>query len=316
MKNIKVKVMALVLVIAMVFTGCMNETCDIKINSDGSALGKVEMLVDRQATIDGYKKIAAQTGEKIDETELTKQLDSSMTEQGYKKVVVDGKEYYQMNKTQVIKKGNLQKEFATDGQPSYVTTDTVYFEMDMSAAEDNEDMSQISALTQGSDMKLDLKITFNVEMPKKIVNTNGVIDKENPNKASITTTMNAGKKIVVFVTTKAGTTIASTKALIKKLNTVKVPKIKKAKANKVQKNAKKATVTLKFNKVQGAKRYQIQYGIKNKKAITKYVKKNTVVLKKLTKNKKYVIKVRAEKKNYADQTIYSKWSKKTVKTKK
>lgn len=316
MKNIKVKVMALVLVIAMVFTGCMNETCDIKINSDGSALGKVEMLVNRQATIDGYKKIAAQTGEKIDETELAKQLDSSMTEQGYKKVVVDGKEYYQMSKTQVIKKGNLQKEFATDGQPSYVTTDTVYFEMDMSSAEDNEEMSQISALTQGSDMKLDLKITFNVEMPKKIVNTNGVIDKENPNKASITTTMNAGKKIVVFVTTKAGTTIASTKALIKKLNTVKVPKIKKAKANKVQKNAKKATVTLKFNKVQGAKRYQIQYGIKNKKAITKYVKKNTVVLKKLTKNKKYVIKVRAEKKNYADQTIYSKWSKKTVKTKK
>lgn len=316
MKNIKVKVMALVLVIAMVFTGCMNETCDIKINSDGSAWTKVEMLVDRQATIDGYKKIAAQTGEKIDEAELAKQLDASMAEGSYKKVTIDGKEYYQMSRTQTIKKGNLQKEFATDGQASYVTTDTVYFEMDMSAAEDNEEMSQISALTQGSDMKLDLKITFNVEMPNKIVSTNGVIDKENPNKASITTTMNAGKKIVVFVTTKAGTTIASTKALIKKLNTVKVPKIKKAKANKVKKNAKKATVTLKFNKVKGAKRYQIQYGIKNKKTITKYVKKTTVVLKKLTKGKKYVIKVRAEKKNYADQTIYSKWSKKTVKTKK
>lgn len=316
MKNIKVKVMALVLVIAMVFTGCMNENCDIKINSDGSAWTKVDMLVDRQATIDGYNKIAAQTGEKIDEAELAKQLDASMAEGSYKKVTIDGKEYYQMSRTQTIKKGELQKEFATDGQESYVTTDTVYFEMDMSKVEDNEEMSQILALTQGSDMKLDLKITFNVEMPKKIVNTNGVIDKENPNKASITTTMDVGKKIVVFATTKAGTTIASTKALIKKLNTVKVPKIKKARANKVKAKAKKATITLKFNKVTGAKRYEIQYGIKNKKATTKYVKKTTVVLKKLTKGKKYVIKVRAEKKNYVDQTIYSKWSKKTVKTKK
>ncbi len=317
MKNVKIKLIALMLAAVMVFTGCMDETCDIKINSDGSASMKVEMLVDRQATIDEYMKIADQTGKKIDEAALTKELDDSMAEQNFKKVVIDGKEYYQMIQSQTIRKGNLQKAFATDGQASYATTDTVYCEIYMpTSKENNETLSQIAALTQGGDTNISLKLTFNIEMPNKIVNTNGVIDKNNPNKASITGTIDGSKNFVVFVTTKNGTTIESTKSLIKKLNTVKVPKIKKAKANKVKAKSKKATITLKFNKVNGAKRYQIKYGIKNKKATTKYVKKTTVVLKKLQKGKKYVIKVRAEKKNYLDKTIYSNWSKKTVKTKK
>ena len=123
--------------------------------------------------------------------------------------------------------------------------------------------------------------------------------------------------INMFATTKAGVTEASVKATIKKLNTVKATKIKSLKANKVKKNAKKATVTLKFKKVKGIKKYEVEYSLK------KNFKKSKVKTAKKTTYKGILSKVRPldymqdyTKTNYAGNAIYSKWVKKSVKTKK
>ena len=90
------------------------------------------------------------------------------------------------------------------------------------------------------------------------------------------------------------------------------------KANKVKKNAKKATVTLKFKKVKGIKKYEVEYSLKKnfKKSKVKTAKKTTYTIKNLKKGKKYYVRVRATKTNYAGNAIYSKWVKKSVKTKK
>ena len=70
---------------------------------------------------------------------------------------------------------------------------------------------------------------------------------------------------------------------------------------------------MKFSKVSGAKKYQVQYSTKGsfKGAKTKSIKKTTY---KLTK---YYVRVRAVKYNMSKDTVYSKWTKKkAVKTKK
>ena len=99
---------------------------------------------------------------------------------------------------------------------------------------------------------------------------------------------------------------------------LKATKIKSLKANKVKKNAKKATVTLKFKKVKGIKKYEVEYSLKKnfKKSKVKTAKKTTYTIKNLKKGKKYYVRVRATKTNYAGNAIYSKWVKKSVKTKK
>ena len=114
-------------------------------------------------------------------------------------------------------------------------------------------------------------------------------------------------------------TLETAKAKYKADNTISKPSVKKLKANKVSKKAKKATATLKFSKVSGAKKYQVQYSTKGsfKGAKTKTIKKTTYKLTKLKKGTKYYVRVRAVKYNMSKDTVYSKWTKKkAVKTKK
>ena len=89
-------------------------------------------------------------------------------------------------------------------------------------------------------------------------------------------------------------------------------------AKEFSKAAKKATVTLKFKKVKGIKKYEVEYSLKKnfKKSTVKTAKKTTYTIKNLKKGKKYYVRVRATKTNYAGNAIYSKWVKKSVKTKK
>lgn len=311
MKSMKTKVAAIVLVLALALTGCMNEEINIVVNSDGSGSVEVIASVDKQAMIDATNSMSGST--KLSESDI-KDLDSSMIQQGYKLVTIDGKEYYQMTEKQTIQKGDLQKSFGGEAD-SYVTTDTVY--LVIPAGGDDVAQMQQEASAYGATITADsIKITATVQMPAAIVSTNGTIDSSNPNKASFNVPID--KDSVIFATTKSGVTTSSVKTTIDKLNAVNAPKIKKLKANKVKAKAKKASVTLKIKKVKGTKKYEIEYSTKKnfKKAASVSTKKTTYTIKKLKKGKKYYVRVRAAKTNYADVTVYSKWVKKSVKTKK
>lgn len=317
MKTFKAKLIALMLVVSLALTGCMQADVGVKINSDGSGSVSSVVTVDKQAVIDEMAKISEEAGEPLDKEAYAKELDASMVEEGYKLVTIDGKEYYQVSSKENIKKGNLQKHFADENAASYVTTDTVYLEIPVdNSSEDMQTIQMMSAM-YGVDLSSDvIKYTVTVEMPKAIVSTNGKVDASNKNKASFNISLD--KSSTIFVTTKSGVTTKSVKATIKKLNTVKKPTIKSLKANKVKKKAKKASITLKFKKVKGIKKYEVQWSTKKnfKNASKKTIKKNTYTIKKLKKGKKYYVRVRATKTNYAGLKIYSKWAKKSVKTKK
>lgn len=316
MKGLKVKVVALMLVVALAFTGCMNADIGIVINSDGSGSMEVVVSVDKQALIDYMNTMMATTGVKLSDSDI-KELDTNMVSEGYKLVTIDGKEYYQMSEKQAIKKGNLQETFGGE-DASYVTTDTVYLIVDMRSTGSELSSADLSAYGVSlDDLSSDaVKFTVTVQMPNAIVSTNGTIDQSNPNKASFN--IPYGKKTTIFATTKSGVTASTVKTTIKKLNAIKAPAIKKLTANKVAANAKKATVTLKFKKVKAAKRYQIEYSTKKsfKGATSVTTKKTTYTIKKLKKGKKYYVRVRAAKTNYAGIEVYSKWKKKAVTTKK
>lgn len=98
----------------------------------------------------------------------------------------------------------------------------------------------------------------------------------------------------------------------------KITKPKKAKIKKV-KGYKKA-LEVRYAKVSGASRYQIQVATdkkfkKNKKTVTAKKNKTKVKISKLKKKKKYYVRVRAYK-SVSGKKVYGAWSKiKTVKTK-
>lgn len=90
------------------------------------------------------------------------------------------------------------------------------------------------------------------------------------------------------------------------------PSVEKVKIKKVKatKKGKKATVT--WKKVSGAAGYEVTYSLKKKfknaKTVTVSSSKAKAVIRKLKKNKKYYVKVRAFK-TYRGQTYYGNYSK-------
>ncbi|MCH5266535.1 MAG: hypothetical protein J1F02_11585 [Lachnospiraceae bacterium] len=308
--RIRTKVMAVVLIAVLALTGCVEGNVDIVINSDGSGVMSTTVSYEKEALIEYMEEMYTSMNMKLTEKDL-KELDSELQKEGYKIVTIDGKEYYQMNQTENIKKGELQKTFGTE-DGSYVTTDIVYLVLDLDIKKEMKEMKELGL----GDIPTDsVKYTVTVQLPNPIVRTNGTIDEANPNKASFTLPLD--KKSTIFATTNDSVTVDSVKAMVKKLNTVKAPKITKLKPNRAKGRAKKATATLKFKKVKGAYKYEIQYSTKKsfKGAMDKLTKKNVYTLKGLKTKKKYYVRVRALMKNYADVTVYSDWVKKTVKTK-
>lgn len=315
MKNIKMKLMALIVVVAMVFSGCASINLDVVINSDGSGKAQITMRLDKAAMNTELKK-QGMTDAML--SAYWNQLEQTYKEIGInaRNVTVEGKEYLQIQQIQKLRKGKLASDLDISDN-SYVTTDTFYTEIDTKELMgDTGDLGEMGAMASSIDMS---KITFEVSvvMPNDIVKTNGTISEADKKTVKFNAPM--GKKSVLFATTSGNVTLESIQKKVKASNTVAKPKLKKVKANKVKKNAKSASITVKWSKVKGAKRYEVNVATSKKfiKSVSfKSTKKNSITIKKLKKNKKYYIQVVAVKKNLAGTDVYSKPAKKTVKTKK
>lgn len=103
-----------------------------------------------------------------------------------------------------------------------------------------------------------------------------------------------------------------------KTGKTKITKVGKVK--KMSKKSKKYKVTIKYKKISGAYKYQIQYStskkFKAKKTKTRYTKKTSYTITKLKRKTKYYIRVRAYRYQFGYR-INGEWSKtKRIKTKK
>lgn len=300
----KLRLMAVIMVIVIMFTGCYKEEFTAVINSDGSGICTVVRQMKKEET----DKYLAEKGYANAQEYFTSVAVDAVEE------TIDGQQYYVVKQTVKIKKGELAKHFAetfSNSYDVYMTNEVVYWTMDPYF--NDEDIASIQEAGNGYEQILcDINIIF--EFTKPVVKTNGTVDSENPNKVTFTIEYDKAEKF--FATTNSSITQKQIKNKIKKLEYVKPTKIQKLKANKV--TGKKASITLKLKKVKGADEYEIQYS-KNKKfkaAKTKYIKKTTYTIKKLAKGQKYYVRVRAGKYNYAGQWVVSKWVKKSVTTKK
>lgn len=315
MKNMKMKLITLMMIVVMVFTGCASINLDVVINSDGSGKAQVTMRLDKAALNAELKK------QGVTDTMVStywNQLEQTYKEMGInaRNVTIEGKEYLQIQQIQKLRKGKLASDLGISDN-SYVTTDTFYTEIDTKEMMgDTGDLGEMGAMAGSIDMS---KVTFEVSvvMPNDIVKTNGTISETDKKAAKFNVPL--GKKSVLFATTNSNVTLESVQKKVKAANTIAKPKLKKVKANKVKKNAKSASITVKWSKVKGAKRYEINVAASKKfiKSVSfKSTKKNTITIKKLKKNKKYYVQVVAVKKNLAGTDVFSKPAKKTVKTKK
>ena len=319
----------------MMFTGCLKEEYSFKINSDGSSETYICRSIDLEEIVSARIKVCKVLGMSDQEIGAKEKLQETYSEsyrqQGYKETTIDGKTYYQKTAQYSNDKKNLTRDIT--GNDGYVTTDTFYYIVNWKDSVVNSIESQAETIAKQNGVKevpdamqllkqagvdLDALDTCvaTVEFPKPVVSTNGTIDSKNKNK--VTFTIKATENKTLFATTDSKVTFASAQAKYKADNTIKKPKIKQLKANKFKRKAKKATITLKFGKVAGAKIYQVQYATKSsfKGAKTKNIKKTTYKITGLKKNKKYYVRVRAWKSNMARGNVYSSWVKKSVKTKK
>lgn len=317
MKNVKVKLMALMLMVILVFTGCMSEKVFININADGTGKVKEILRIDK-AVVNKELKGQGATDEVLDSywEEYAKAMKEEQKGADVKNVTINGKEYLQIEVIRNLRKGKLTQDLElTDN--SYVTTDTFYCEVDLNqimlGADESGELAQMKDSIGANAVTMDISVT----MPKDIVSTNGVFSTSSKNTVSFSVSMD--KKVTMFATTKNGVTRASVQKILKSANTIAKPKFKKVQANKVKKNAKKATITVKWAKVKTAKKYEVTIATNKKftkNVIVKTTKKNNITIKKLKKNKKYFVQVVAIKNNIAGNEVRSKAAKKTMKTKK
>lgn len=310
--KIKMKILALMMIIVMALTGCVGMETKVIIRQDGSAKGIITVSIDKAAVNAELKKQGASDAE-IQQfwTGYKQELnaDAGVT---FQEVTRDGKEYIETYEITNFSKGSLGKKLGFN-KNSYVTADTLYGTIDLSGTDDEEVFQELSAM--GGDISA-VTLTFVVEMPKDIASTNGTISEIN--KKQVTFQMKVNGKTTMYATTVPGQTINDVKAKVAKANKVKKAKIKKLKAKKGTKNAKKRTVVLKIGKVSQAVKYEVQYGTKKnfRGAKTRKIKKTSYTIKNLKKATKYYVRVRAIKKNLAGYDVSSAWTKKSIKTKK
>ena len=310
--KIKMKILALMMIVVMALTGCVGMETKVIIRQDGSVKGIITVSIDKAAVNAELKKQGASDAE-IQQfwTGYKQELnaDAGVT---FQEVTRDGKEYIETYEITNFSKGSLGKKLGFN-KNSYVTADTLYGTIDLSGTDDEEVFQELSAM--GGDISA-VTLTFVVEMPKDIASTNGTISETN--KKQVTFQMKVNGKTTMYATTVPGQTISDVKAKVAKANKVKKAKSKKLKAKKAAKNSKKRTVVLKIGKVSQAVKYEVQYGTKKnfKGAKTKKIKKTSYTIKNLKKNTKYYVRVRAIKKNLAGYDVSSAWTKKSVKTKK
>lgn len=325
----KSKLLAVVLAVVLMFTGCMMERIPMKVTSDGH----ISMTVSVYFKKDTCDKILAKIREKGDEFSIA-------IAEGFKKdmkyTVIGGTEFYEITESKKYTYKEFMKEFNNEkeGTSAYVTKETLYLcgadpasqvsdysTKDMMDNKEMESYMKAYGIDESvlEEMK-DITVIYSVEFDKDIVKTNGEVSKGNPKQVFYTLTGDQlNKKTVIFATTNTKDTEASIKATIKASNTIATSKVKKLKVNKSKKKAKKTSVTVKIKKVTGAKKYKIQYATnsKFKKAKSKTIKKTSCKIKNLKKGKKYYFRVYAIKQNFIGKEVVSKASKKkSVKIKK
>lgn len=300
------KIIALLLAVIMVFTGCATYNETTVINSDGSARVTSVLDVDKEQLDAGIKKLGYSNPEAYIKEWL---YDYSY----YEVVTIDGKQYYEIRDIQAVKAKELangvNNALYVSEKGLYVTKDTVYGKVDivMETFEDDfDDMKEMGINTKGI-----VKVKLVFEFPDNIVASTGTVDSANPKK--VTFDIDADKKPTIFATTNKANTYSSIKKKVDKQNTVKKPTIKSLKVTKIK--GKKGTVTLKLKKMKGVT-YSIEYSTSKKfsylKTDYKTTKKTTATLKNLKKGKKYYVRVYAYKTNYANRYVVSKAAKKTV----
>lgn len=311
----KITLFSLLLTFVLSLTGCMKLDSTVKINSSGGATVVSTMSIDKEAYIEAMKESMASLGTEMTDAELA-ELDSSMKTQGFKLVVIDGKEYYQTSETEKYSNKKFLKYLNSDGSTGYATKDTFYWKTVIAAEDELGDYAD-TLQSSGEDISSVMTYTMKITFDKKIVSVSGgKVDSKDSNTAIFDIPLD--KSTTIFATTNKKVTKTSVKSTIKSLNSISKTKISSLKPNKVKASAKKATATLKFKKVKDATSYEIQYSTnkKFKSAKTETTKKTTYTLSSLKKNTTYYVRVRAVKKNLAGETVYSSWVKKTVKTKK
>ena len=116
----KTKIVAIMLVLALALTGCVTQKSTVVINSDGSAKMTTNIKVDKQAAIQAYIQMMKSQGQTVSEAEVTALITlmlPKLKDEGIdvKTVTENGKDYYVIDYSQNIKKGDLQKEFGVEG---------------------------------------------------------------------------------------------------------------------------------------------------------------------------------------------------------
>lgn len=309
MKNIT-KVMALLLVVVMVFTGCASVEQTIVINSNGSARVTSVLDIDKAQLDSAIKKMGYTNPEAYIKSQLEYE-DVSY----YEIVTIDGKQYYELREVSGVRAKYLASDvnyaLGVSKNGLYITKDTLYGTVDY-LPEEYDDVLQ-EAVSLGFNIKNALTVRLIFEFQANVVSTTGgVIDKTNPKK--VTFNLAPSKKTTIFATTNKANTYNSIKKKVDKANTVKKPAIKSLKVKSVKK--KKGTVTLKLKKMKDVKYYiecSTSKNFNNEGTIFKDTKKTTVTLKNLKKGKKYYVRIQAYKYNYAGKYLESKNTTKTIK---
>lgn len=301
MKSFKVKVMALLVVVVMALTGCGMMDNNVTINKDGSGKITSQVIVEK----DYVEGVLESQGIKGQTDQFWAQYKKEVESSGIKayEKEIDGKDCYVMESMQKLRKGHLTEDFGIS-EDSYISKDTFYFTFDIN--EIINKLDDTGAVKYGDYSKV--KFRVNVELPANIVNSNGTIDKTNSKKVSFEGDFS--ETMVAFATSNKSMTLKKVKGIVAKANKAVKTKIRKI-------TPKKTSVKINYKKVKGHT-YQIQYS-KNKNfrhATTVNTKKSTYTIKKLKKGTKYYVRVRTAKKNMLGNTVYSKWVKKSAKTKK
>lgn len=316
------KIMALILAVAVVFSGCMTQEDTYKIDAKNK-----KVTISTKAEIDKAKYISFMR--KSDPTiktdgEADKAIRTNLKESyegtGYavsiSTTTKDDVEYYIINlrHSQSIEEYNTENASMGSG---YISTEAFYSSIEAGGTINQEtlDMYKEMGITEEDINAIKFKTT--IEFPNKIVlQQNGNISETNPN--VVTFEYGATKSVVLFASTNSNVTVSSIKKEIKNkyeiknYKRVKRPSIKSVKVTSVKN--KKGTIKIKIKKVENAT-YEVQYSTnkKFKKAKVKQSKKTTITIKKLKAGKKYYFRVRAvaiPSDRYYYENDISKYSKK------
>lgn len=299
------KIMALLLSMTLLLTGCFFERDSVSINSDGSLNIELYLEAEKEVMDTSMKALGITDPVAFLGTEGMEEFKDAKYEVITKD---DGKEYYALTTNQSYSTmDEYLKTVASEFSLDYMTKDTFYTIKNM----EDYGIEQLP----GQDMSTSVSAEIRVNFPAPVVSTTGKIDPENPNTAIFT--LDVYGKNEYFATTNSKVTLKDTIKKAKALYSVKAPKITSVKTKKITK--KKASVTIKYKKIKGAS-YFVEWAT-NKKFTKNYnykeTKKTKLVINKLKPGKKYYFRVQAIKTNKYDYLLFSDYSKvKTLKIKK